>query len=281
MEKLQLALEKARRKREETPVAEAAPAQPAAARKRDDRQGFRDTAPLWHALSPLSLDARDLSRQRIFSLEGGDKASEFDLLRTKTLLQMRKNGWKRLAITSPSPGCGKTTTAANLTLGFTRQPDKSVILFEMDLRRPTLATLFRAKPEFGVRDLLQGTVGFADQAMRVGDNVAISLNRGPTKDTSQLLQRDATARQIDAIESDYQPDILIFDLPPMLSSDDTTAFLKNVDCVLLIAGAERTTISQVDTCEREIAEHTNVLGVVLNRCRFREDESGAYSYGDY
>lgn len=280
MEKLQLALEKARRKREGTPVPEVQPAQPAA-RKREDRAGFRETAPLWHALTPLSLDPGNLVRHRVFSLESGDSASEFDLLRTKTVLQMRKNGWKRLAITSPTPGCGKTTTAANLALGFTRQPDKSVILFEMDLRRPSLASLFAVKPEFGVKDLLQGAVSFANQAVRVGDNVAMSLNRGPTKNTSQLLQRDATARQIDAIESEYQPDMMIFDLPPMLSSDDTTAFLKNVDCVLLIAGAERSTVSQVDTCEREIAEHTNVLGVVLNQCRFFDEETTAYPYGDY
>jgi len=280
MEKLQLALEKARRSRETTPASEVQPAQPTA-RKREDRAGFRDTAPLWHSLAPLSLDPGKLTRHRVFSLEGGDSASEFDLLRTKTILQMRKNGWKRLAITSPTPGCGKTTTAANLTLGFTRQPDKSVILFEMDLRRPSMATLFSVKPEFGVKDLLQGAVNFANQAVRVGDNVAMSLNRGPTKDTSQLLQRDATARQIDAIESEYQPDMMIFDMPPMLSSDDTTAFLKNVDCVLLIAGAERSTVSQVDACEREIAEHTNVLGVVLNQCRFFDEETTGYPYGDY
>ena len=280
MEKLQLALEKARRKREGGVAVAAVTPQPVTSR-RDDRQGFRDTAPLWHALKPVSLDSNWLARNRVYSMDSGDKGAEFDLLRTKTLLQMRKNGWKRLAVTSPTLGCGKTTTAANLTLGFTRQPDKSVILFEMDLRRPSLAELLCAKPEFGVKDLLQGSVGFEGQALRVGDNVAMSLNRGPSKNTSQLLLRDATARQLDQIESEYQPDIMIFDLPPLLSSDDTTAFLKNVDCVLLIAGAERTTISQVDTCEREIAEHTNVLGVVLNQCRFREDETGAYPYGDY
>jgi Mrp family chromosome partitioning ATPase len=280
MEKLQLALEKARRKREGGGAVTAAVPQPATPR-RDDRQGFRDTAPLWHALTPATLDSRRLAKNRVFALENGDHGAEFDLLRTKALLQMRKNGWKRLAITSPTMGCGKTTTAINLTLGFTRQPDKSAILFEMDLRRPSISGLLGVKPEFGVKDLLQGSVGFEAQALRVGDNVAMSLNRGPSKNTSQLLLRDATGRQLDQIESDYQPDIMVFDLPPMLSSDDTTAFLKNVDCVLLIAGADRTTIQQVDACEREIAEHANVLGVVLNQCRFREDEAGAYPYGDY
>lgn len=280
MEKLQLALEKARKKRDVSSVPVPAAKDHGAPRPREERQGFRETAPLWHALSPLDLDPTLLVRNRIFSYGGGDAAAEFDLLRTKAILQMRKNGWKRLAITSPTMGCGKTTTAANLALGFTRQLDKSVILFDMDLRRPSLARMLGAKPEQGVRELLSGTVDFAHQAVRVGDNVALSLSKGASKDSAQLLQRDATGRQIDAIEADYQPDLVIFDLPPMLASDDTTGFLKNVDCVLLIAGAEITSVSQVDSCERQIAEHTNVLGVVLNKCRFHEEESG-YPYGGY
>jgi Mrp family chromosome partitioning ATPase len=280
MEKLQLALEKARQKRQDPAPVASAPVDRPVARGREERQGFRETAPLWHALTAVELDPRLMTKNRVFAPGGGEAATEFDLLRTKALLQMRKNGWRRLAITSPTMGCGKTTTAANLALGFTRQLDKSVILFELDLRRPSLSGMLGVRPEFGVRDLLQGSVDFAHQALRVGDNVALSLSYASSKDSSQLLLRDATARQIDAIESAYQPDLMIFDLPPMLASDDTTAFLKNVDCVLLIAGAEITTTSQVDTCEREIAEHTNVLGVVLNKCRFHEEESGL-PYGGY
>ena len=228
-------------------------------------------------LAQISLDTEELARRRVVSLQGGPNATDFDLLRTKVLLTMRKNGWKRIAITSPTAGCGKTTTAANLALGFTRQPDKSVILLEMDMRRPSLAKTLGFTPEFDVSDLLNGRVDFVRQAVRAGDNVALSVNASATKDTSQLLMRDTTSAQIDTIEGTYQPDLMIFDMPPMLMSDDTTAFLKNVDCALLIAGAESTTVSQVDTCEREIAEHTNVLGVVLNKCRFPEEET-VYGY---
>jgi Mrp family chromosome partitioning ATPase len=280
MEKLQLALEKARQKRGATIAAPVEDVRPDAARGKEERQGFRATAALWHALTPVQLDADHLLTNRIFAHVGGEAAKEFDLLRTKTLLQMRKNGWKRVAVTSPTSGCGKSTTAANLALGFTRQADKSVVLFEFDMRRPSLAQMLGVRMEHGVHGLLDGGVDFAHQAIRVGENVALSLGRGASRDSSQLLLRDATSQIIDSIEAAYQPDLMIFDLPPMLVSDDTTAFLKNVDCVLLIAAAEITTIAQVDACEREIAEHTNVLGVVLNKCRFHEEDSG-HAYGEY
>lgn len=62
-----------------------------------------------------------MKRNRIFSLNPGRHSTEFDILRTKIQLMMRKNGWTRLAVTSPSPACGKTTTSCNLAAGFSRQ----------------------------------------------------------------------------------------------------------------------------------------------------------------
>ncbi len=57
---------------------------------------------------------------------------------------------------------------------------------------------------------------------------------------------------------------MIFDLPSVLVNDDTRAFLKNADCALIVIRANSTRYGQFDACEREIAEQTNVLGVVLN-----------------
>ncbi len=51
-----------------------------------------------------------------------------------------------------------------------------------------------------------------------------------------------------------------------------------MDCVLIIAAAEATSIKDIDRCERELAGQTNVLGVVLNKCRYMENESYGYEY---
>ena len=78
------------------------------------------------------------------------------------------------------------------------------------------------------------------------------------------------------IEEAYQPDLVLFDLPPLLSSDDTLGFISNIDCALIVAMAERTTAQNIDLCESELAAHSNVAGIVLNRCRYA---SGQYGYG--
>ncbi|NRB01469.1 MAG: CpsD/CapB family tyrosine-protein kinase [Rhodobacteraceae bacterium] len=276
MEKLQIALEKARAKRDGAGDAPATPDRRAARAKPADKPGSDP----WLTLTELQLDPAHLLRKRIVSYDGGPEASPFDLLRTKILLQMRKSGWTRLAVTSPQTGCGKTTAATNLALGFRRQTEKRVALFEMDMRRPAIARALGQSPEQDAAKWLQGEVGFAEHATRVGKNILISYNARPSRDPAHLLMSDHTGELLDEFESLYNPDLMIFDLPPMMASDDTTAFLKNVDCALIFAGAEMTTIAQVDSCERDVAEHTNVMGVVLNKCRFPDDDSG-YGYNNY
>ncbi|CUH40853.1 Tyrosine-protein kinase ptk [Jannaschia seosinensis] len=292
MEKLQRALQKAREQREGAaaptpPDVSPAPNPGAGGPLLAQRRGGADPAGLsataaanWNALREFVPDPDLLVRNRILTMYPNRDATAFDILRTKMRLLMERNGWSRIAVTSPTAGCGKTTIAANIAIGFGRQPDLHAMLFELDLRRPSLAKCLGLQPPNDVIRLMQGEVGAADQILRFGPNVAISASVKPSRDpTSILLDRRAT-RILAEIEEDFAPDLMLFDLPPLLVSDDSRAFLKEVDCVLIVAEAERTTVAQLDTCEREVLEHTNVLGTVLNQCRINTGKSviGNYDY---
>lgn len=271
MEKLQEALQKARQQRG---GATAGP------RPVSDRPGSAAAlATLWAGLAPYEPKPKQLIRNRVVTYDASPAATPFDVLRTKVLLQMRKSGWRRLAITSPSAACGKTTLACNLALGLSRQPDIRAMLIELDLRRPAMARLLAAEPPRDVTSMLTGQVGFEEQALRVRDNVAVSMARRPSSDPTKYMLSHETQERLQELEARYRPDLVIFDLPPLLVGDDTRAFLSNVDCAMVVARAEKTTVSQIDACENEMAEHTNVLGVVLNQCRHVDENSG-YGYED-
>lgn len=79
-----------------------------------------------------------------------------------------------------------------------------------------------------------------------------------------------------ALKVAFQPDLILYDLPPMLQSDDVMAFLPHLDCVLLVAAAEKSRLDEVDKCERDLSEQTQVLGVVLNKCRYGAEQYGYY-----
>jgi Mrp family chromosome partitioning ATPase len=285
MERLQAALEKARAQREgrepsgqanvrsPMPTAPAAPASTGTAA----RPASQPLAGSWDEIPLGQWDRAHLAKNRVVAFGGGVEANAVDMLRTRVGQLMRQNGWKRVAVTSPDKSAGKSTTCCNLLASLSRQTDRRTILFDLDLRRPALANILGHKGDVSFSSVLAGEVPFAKQAVRFSETSAIAMNYRPERNPSELLLSDKTAQVLAQIEKTYQPDVMIFDMPPMLVTDDTLAFLKNVDCAIIVAGAESTTIDQIDICEKEIAAQTNVLGVVLNKCRHMEQGYG-YDY---
>lgn len=267
MEKLKAALETARSKREG-----AAP--PPTPRRAAERETAKPKPPkaaqAWEALTPFVPKRQVLAKHLVVAGQASDAATPFDVLRTKTLLQMRQNGWTRLAITSPMPRSGKSTTACNLALGLGRQKSLKAMLFDMDLGSPSVHSFFNHKPKSTIAEALTGQIPFEDHALRIGSNIAVSMAGDPIDDPTRILLASETEDYLDEVQARYQPDIMIFDLPSVLVGDNTRAFLKNVDCALIIARANTTKYHQFDTCEREVAEHTDVLGVILNATRSRD-----------
>lgn len=269
MEKLQAALATARKVRAGEQVAPYDQLRNPQKRKRE-RSASND---IWGNLEQFEPPASSLREHRVVSNTASNAATPFDILRTKIVLQMRQNNWTRLGITSPMPNSGKSTIACNLALGLGRQDEFRSMLFDLDLRDPSIDSFFSHKPEIGIGSVLEGHQSFEDQAKRIGDNLAVSMADKPEADPARIMLAEQTVERLDDIQRAYQPDIMIFDLPSVLVHDDTRAFLKNVDCALIISRANKTRYSQFDNCEREIAEHTNVLGVVLNAYRNAESST--------
>ncbi len=280
MEKLQKALQKAREQRggdigmpsprPAAPSREDDTARPAAAVETTGADA------LWKALPAFDPDRKVLERNRIVTANAGRESSAYDILRTKIMLTMRKNGWSRLAITSPTMSCGKTTTACNLAIGFARNPDLRSIFLEFDLRRPNMARTLGLPERPDITEMLMGERPFAEQGVRYRDNVAFSAASRVSEDPTSVLTSKTIYHTLERLESDYAADLMVLDLPPLLVGDDTRAVLKDVDCAMLVARADATTVPQIDLCEREIVEHTNMLGIVLNRCRDIDDDYGYY-----
>lgn len=233
----------------------------------------------WAALATFVPKAAHLQRNRIVAFSSGRDAKPFDVIRTRLLQQMRKNNWRSVAITSPGPGCGKTMLCLNLAFSLGRQQDQRTLVIDLDWRRPSMAKYLGSGQTGNMAKVLDGTAAFADGVLRYGKNLAFASHTGPVRNSAELLQSAQTAQVLGAITAAYDPTVMIFDMPPMQAGDDVMAFASRVDCVLLVAAAEETTIKQVDACERDLATQTNMLGVILNKCRYMTDE-GNYGYYD-
>ncbi|MDO5631463.1 MAG: CpsD/CapB family tyrosine-protein kinase [Paracoccus sp. (in: a-proteobacteria)] len=271
MERLQSAIAKARASRQELT---SGPASPAAA----PVAVSETVTEAWDALREIPISDEMLIDNRIVSVGKGSEAIEFDKLRTRVLHRMQGKGWTRLAITSPGPSCGKSTIALNLGFGLARQEGARVMVIELDMRRPSFRKILGIQNGFDFSRALAGVAAPEDHLFRPRPNMAIGLT-ARVSESAELLQSGVLADAIDQIQARYQPTIIIFDLPPFKVSDDTMSFMDKTDSVMIIAAAGQTSIEDLDECERELASQTEVLGVVLNKCRHQGADSQYYYYG--
>src|SRR6185312_14455432 len=231
----------------------------------------------WGGIQTLVVDAKRMARNRIVSYERTDSAHlAFDMMRTKVLRDMQATGWHSLGVTSPTAGCGKTTIALNLALSLARQEDLRIGLMDLDLRRPRLARILGNNPDFTTQDLLSARCSIEGFFTRIGSNLAIGASPESMPHPAELLHNKLTSQCLQRLQRALRADIVIYDLPPMLVSDDCAGFLPNVDRVMLVAAAEASTIAEIDVCERELSEQEKLLGVVLNKCRTKESQYDNY-----
>lgn len=224
---------------------------------------------LWADLPKYELNPKQLMQARISGHEATTESASFDVLRTRMMHQMQSNNWRRVAIASPGSACGKTTLCLNLAFSFARQRNTRAIVIDLDLRRPSIHKLLQAG-EYHFAKALEGESQPEDHIVCYDEKLAFALNSHSVPESAELLQDKDAAHVIDRMEERYQPDIMLFDTPPMLACDDTYAFLDQIDCVLLVAAAESSTAEELKKCKDEISARCNLLGVVLNKCRYLE-----------
>lgn len=235
----------------------------------------------WQGLEQIRLSASHLEKRRLIAHARTDPAhAAFDVLRTKLLGVFAKKGWTRLGITSPTKGCGKTFTSANLALSLSRQADCRTLLVDMDLRSPGLAKALGVAEAMPLAWMLNGEADPQDFLLRQGNNLALALNSEKVRDAAETVQAGSTARVLAETQDLLKPDVVIYDLPPMLVCDDVMGFLPQLDCVLLIVGGGTTKAADVTECERLLADQTPILGVLLNNAEGVGSKQYGYGYGE-
>jgi Mrp family chromosome partitioning ATPase len=233
---------------------------------------------VWESLNPLVLDEPLLTRNGLFTKPAQNMVTTyFDLLRTRILQPMQDRGWRRLAVTSPTHGCGKSLVAANLALSLSRRPNSRTLLLDLELRAPRMAGLFGMAEAGALRDVLTGDQPFEGHLLRVGRTLALGLNSSPVTEAADLLHHPAMPGSLGAMMEGLDPQVALFDLPPVLVSDDVLAMAPTVDAVLLVIDGTRTTAAEVRTCEKMLDGQVPILGVVLNRAQDRD--LTRYRYG--
>lgn len=194
-------------------------------------------------------------------------ARAFDLLRTRLRQTTQEHGWRNIAVTAPTSGCGNTFTAVNLALSLSRVPASRTVLMDLNLRKPGVAKAFDITARGALREYLAGAVPMDNHMIRASETLALGLNDDADPNPAETLQNTATGITLQKMRTALQPDLVIYDMPPMLGYDDVSAFLPQLDGVLLVSDGTQTVSRQLVECERMLDGQVPLLGVVLNRAR--------------
>jgi len=268
MERIQRALDLAKSQRS-APVAE----DPRAERAAISREF---SLPAVEFNARVALDWSTLRERRIVSAADVHPAGHaYRMLRTQVLQRARAHGLSTLGVVSAVNGEGKTLTAINLALSLAAEPNQTVLLIDLDLRRPAVASTLGLSVARGLETWFVGedptrTVCYAVEGV---PRLLVLPTLAPVPSSSETLAGLGTRRLIGELKARDPGRLLIVDLPPVLLSDDALTVAPLLDAVVLVVNERRTRREDVARV-LELFGNTRVVGTVLNQSS--ESEQRAY-----
>lgn len=221
----------------------------------------------------------------------GQLAEEYRLIKRPLLMNAfpeGDNGIERanlILVTSSVPGEGKTFTAVNLALSIAMERDRTVLLIDADVAKPSIAELLGIPAKKGLIDLLQDkSISFPDVLIKTDiPNLTLLPAGSLDRHSTELLASDAMKRLANELSARYTDRAVIFDSPPLLAASQGAVLATLVGQVVLVIESDVTpqyivqeSISKLESCE--------VVGCVLNKTKkgfgFRYYGYG-YGYGVY
>ena len=218
----------------------------------------------------ISLNNDHLESNRIIAHDIRDLRSRaFDMLRTQILQSMDVRAWQFLGITSATAACGKSVVATNLALSIARQPERSVLLIDMDLQKPQVANYLGLNSDRGIVSVLAGKTSLQDALVsariRNGQVLVLPCEMRMANSSAWIASRAMDAL-LQEIKRSFPNWTVVIDLPPILASDDVISILPRLDCVAFVVGAGTTTPEEIKECNRHLefggsrAGHSQQIG---------------------
>lgn len=184
-----------------------------------------------------------------------------------------------IMVTSSLPGEGKTFVSINLAISLAMELDKTVLLVDGDVSRPSVLNRLGLPPSPGLLDILtDSSLQVADVLLRTNVEKLTILPSGKANGrATELLASDAMDRLLDELSTRYADRIVIFDAPPLLPSTESRALATYMGQVIVVVEADRTPQKSVIQSLATI-ESCPVVLPLLNK--IPRSEVGAY-YGYY
>lgn len=177
-----------------------------------------------------------------------------------------------ISVSSGSVNDGKSLMAANLSTTLA-QLNRSVLLIDCDLRRPSQNAYFDTNPTYGLVDLLNMTQDLSSVLVK---NLRPSLDYIPAgfchKNSTEYISSEKFRVLINHLKNEY--DYIVIDTPPVFAAVDASIIANYSDIPILIANFRETKKYNLSEAYNQILQisYKRVYGIInkaiLSSARF-------------
>ncbi|MAM27591.1 MAG: exopolysaccharide biosynthesis protein, partial [Flavobacteriaceae bacterium] len=132
-------------------------------------------------------------------------------------------------------------------------------------RNPSISNYFGLNAQVGLKDYLSGDLKLSEVLINPGiKRLVILPGVGRAEDSAELLSSPKMASLVADIKSQYDSRVIIFDVPPVLQTDDVSLAASYFDSTLLVLEDGKNTESNI-TKSLQMLEGSPLLGTVVNK----------------
>lgn len=183
-----------------------------------------------------------------------------------------------IMVTSSVAGEGKTFSSLNLALSISMEVDRSVLLVDADVIRPSVLERLNIEPRSGLMEVLRDpSIHLADVMLRTNvPKLSILPSGQGGSDATEMLASGAMDRLLDDLATKYADRIVIFDAPPLLMATESHVLAARMGQVVVVVEAGTTSRHAVAEAFAAVADCPVVLPL-LNK-HSGHNPMGGYGY---
>jgi receptor protein-tyrosine kinase len=186
-----------------------------------------------------------------------------------------------IMVSSSNPNEGKTFISINLALSIALEQEKTVLLVDADVLRPSIHRELEFESKQGLLEYLLDEVHSLSDVIYNTNvaNLKLIPAGKPHHLTNELLASKKMATLAKELAERYPDRIVIFDCPPILGVTETPVLSSLVGQAVVVVEESKTKLDDVKKAVSQLDEDI-ALGFVMNKTVMsKKDEYGYYGYG--
>ncbi|QOL26490.1 tyrosine-protein kinase family protein [Thalassotalea sp. LPB0316] len=237
----------------------------------------------------LDIDKQSMD-ERGYLIDSGERKSikdEFRQIKRKLLNNAFGSASKTLnnsnlvMVSSSTPNEGKTFVSINLALSIALEQDKTVLLVDADVLRPSVNRELGLSTQPGLMEYLLGEKQSINEIIYSTniDKLKLIPAGAPHHLSNELLASDKMASLAQELADRYPDRIVIFDCPPLIGVTETLVLANLMGQAVVVVEENKTKLADIQKATENLNENL-ALGLVVNKAiRSHKDMYGYYGYG--